>query len=100
MHLGGVPVVAQQIKNRIGICEDTGLILASLSGLRIQPCCKLQPRSKIQLGYLVAVTVVLAGSCSSDSTPSQGTSICHKFGHRRKEKKKERKEGRKKGLGN
>ena len=31
----------------------------------------------MQLGSRVAVTVVYAGSCSSDSTPSLGTSTCH-----------------------
>ena len=48
--------------------------LASISGLRIQ--CGM---SWTQLGTRVAVAlaVVQASSCNSDSTPSLGTSICH-----------------------
>ena len=40
----------------------------------------------------VAVAVVRAGSCSSDSTPSLGTSICLRCGSKRKEKKTFREE--------
>ena len=50
--------------------------LASLSGLRIRRCPELWCRSQPQLGSGVAVAVVEAGSCSSDWTPSLGTSIC------------------------
>ena len=32
-----------------------------------------------QLGSGVAMAVVEAGSCSSDSTPSLGTPICHRW---------------------
>ena len=39
------------------------------------------------LGSRVAVAVVQASSCSSDSTPSLGTSICHKFVHNMEKKK-------------
>ena len=41
--------------------------LASLSGLRIQYCHKLWYRSQMQLRSGVAVAVVWAGSCSSNS---------------------------------
>ena len=68
----GVPVVAHWLKTQHSVCEDAGLTLASLSGLRIWHCCKLQHKSQIQLRSCVAV----AGSCSSDLTPSPGTSIC------------------------
>ena len=57
--------------------------LASLSGLRSQCCYKLWNRSQMQLGssmamaVAVAVAVAQASSCSSDSTPSLGTPICH-----------------------
>ena len=44
----------------------------------------------MQLGSHVIVTVVKACSCSSNLTPSPGTSICHRCGQ------KERGEGRKK----
>ena len=50
--------------------------LASLSGLSIRYCCELWCRSQIQLGSCVAV--MYAGKCSSELTPSLGTSICHK----------------------
>ena len=50
--------------------------LASLSGLRIQRGRELYCRSKTRLGSGVAVAMAVAGSCSSDSNPRLGTSIC------------------------
>ena len=50
--------------------------LASLSGLKIRCCCELWCRSQTWLGSWVAVTMAQASNCSSDSTPSLGTSIC------------------------
>ena len=50
--------------------------LASLSGLRVQCCCELWCRSKTWLRSGIAVAVVKASSCCSNSTPSLGTSIC------------------------
>ena len=47
--------------------------LASLRGLSIW-CC---PELRMWLGSGMAVAVVSAGSSSTDSTPSLGTSICH-----------------------
>ena len=49
--------------------------LASISGLRIQHCCELWYRLPMWLRSCIAVAVVQASSCSSDSTPSLGTSI-------------------------
>ena len=49
--------------------------LNSLSGLRIQHCLELWCRWQMQLGSGVAVAVAQAGSYSSNSTPSLGTSI-------------------------
>ena len=46
------------------------LPLASLSGLRIQRCHKLQQRLQVRLRSHVAVAVVSASSCSFCSTPS------------------------------
>ena len=54
------------------------LILNSLSGLRIWRCHKLCCRPQMRLRSCVAVAVVEAGSCSSNSTPSLGTSICRR----------------------
>ena len=43
----------------------------------------------------VAVAVAVVGSCSSDDTPSLGTSICREYGPKNiKDKKKERKRER------
>ena len=58
--------------------------LASFSGLRIQCCSELwcRPRTKLRSG------VVVAGSCSSDWTPSQETSICLGCSPKNKKKKK------------
>ena len=47
---------------------------AQLSGLGIWCCCELWYRLQTWLGSCIAVAV--ASSCSSDSTPSLGTSIC------------------------
>ena len=58
--------------------------LASLSGLGIQRCHELQCRSQKWLGSCVAVAV--AGSCSSNLTPSLGTPICCKCGLKAKKK--------------
>ena len=38
-------------------------------------------------GSGIAVAVAVAGSCSSDSTPSLGTSICRGCGPKKKKKK-------------
>ena len=61
------------VETNIGIHEDTGRSLAaSLSGSRIWCCCELWCRLQMWLGTGIAV----AGSCSFDSAPSLGTSIC------------------------
>ena len=72
----GLPLVAQQKQIRLLSMRIQARSLALLSGLRIWHCCELwfgsqiQPRSHIA----VAVAVVQAGSCSSNSIPSLGTS--------------------------
>ena len=43
------------VKNLTSVLEDSGLILASLSGLSIQHCCKPQHRSQVRLKSGVAV---------------------------------------------
>ena len=64
------------------------------SGLRIQHCHELWRRSEMRLGSHVAVPVVEASSCSSDSTLGWGTSQC------KKEKKKRTSESIEEKLGN
>ena len=68
----GVPIVVQWKQIWPGTMR---LWVPSLASLRIQRCCELWCRSQTWLGYGVAVAV--AGSWSSHSTPSLGSSICH-----------------------
>ena len=63
--------------------------LALLSGSGIWCCRELWCRSPKRLGSGVAVAVVQARSCSSNWTPSLGTSICH--GRSPKNQKKKQK---------
>ena len=63
--------------------------LAPLNGLRIQNCHELQQRSQTQLGSGIAVAVAEGGSYSSDSTPSLGTSLCHRCSPKKKKKRKQ-----------
>ena len=65
-----IPVVAQQVTNRLVSMRIQVQTLDMLSGLRIQ------------------ALLWLWHSCSSDVTPSLGTSICHRLGHKKKEKKR------------
>ena len=58
--------------------------LALLSVLRIWSFHELWRRSQMQLGSGIAVAVAKAGSCSSDLTPSLGTSICCRCSSKKK----------------
>ena len=60
--------------------------LTSLGGLRIRYCSKLWHSLQMWLGSGIAVAVVWANSCSSNSTPSLGTSICHRCGPKKANK--------------
>ena len=62
-------------------------LLALLSGLRLQCCCELWFKSQTQLRSCVAGAVARASSCSSDSTSSLGTSICHGCGPKKTRQK-------------
>ena len=77
------PLWLSRLRNRCYLHEDAVWSLALISGLRIQCCCKLPCKSWMHLGSSLAVAVVKAGSCSSDST-SPGTSICLRCAHKRK----------------
>ena len=61
--------------------------LALLSGLRIQYYHDMWYRLQMWLGSGVAVAVVQASSCSSNLTPSLGTSICHGCSPKKENKK-------------
>ena len=60
--------------------------LASLSGLWIWHVCELQCGSQTQLRPSIAVAVAQASGCSSDLTPSWETSICCRYGPKKKKK--------------
>ena len=72
----GVPFVVQWKQIQLGTMRLRVQSLAS-----IWWCCELWCRSQTQLRSCMAAAVVEASSCSSDSTPSQGMSICHGRGH-------------------
>ena len=79
-----IPVVAQQKRIWLGTMRLQVWSLASLSGLRIQRCRELWCRLQTWLGSGVAVAVEKAGSYSSHSIPSLGTSMCHRYGPKKK----------------
>ena len=72
----GIPVVAQWKPVRLVSRKMQVPSLALLSGSGIQCCHELWFRLQTWFRSHIAVAVVYAGSCISDSTPSLGTSIC------------------------
>ena len=74
----GVLIVVQWVKNMTSTHEDLGSILVSLSRLRIWHYHKLWCRSQMWLGFSVAVAMTQVSTCSSNSTPSLGTAMCHR----------------------
>ena len=50
--------------------------LASLSGLRIRRCCKLQRRWQMQLGSCIAVAIAKATAAALIGLQARGASIC------------------------
>ena len=62
--------------------------LPSLKRSRIQHCHELWCRPQTRLRSNVAVVVVQASSCSSNSTPSQGTFICHRWDLKKRRRRK------------
>ena len=71
--------------------------LASLSGSGIHRSPQLWCRSQMQLGSPIAEAVAYAGSYSSNSTPSLGTSIYCQCGPKSKQKKKKKKKKKNRG---
>ena len=70
---------------------------ASIPGLRIRHCPELWYRSQTRFGSCVAVAVAYADSCSFNSTPSLGTSICHGYSPERSLNKQTNKQTNKQG---
>ena len=64
--------------------------LALLHGLRIQHCHELWCRSQTWSQSWIAVAVAVAGSYSSNLTPSLGTYKCQGCGHKKTKKKGQR----------
>ena len=62
--------------------------LASLSGSGFRCCHELWCRLQTWLGFLILWLWCRPASCSSDSAPSLGTSICHGWGPEKKKRKK------------
>ena len=71
----GVPIVVQRKRILPVSMRMQVRPLALLSGLRIQRCHERWCRSQMRLRCPTAVAVAVAGSWSSDSTPSLGASI-------------------------
>ena len=69
--------MAQGVTNPIGIRE----------WLKDPMLLWLWCRSQMRLRSCIAVAVAVAGSCSSDLTPSLGTSICRRCSPKKKKKK-------------
>ena len=82
------PVVALWVKSQLGSMRTQVQSLALLSGLRIWPCHELQCRLQMWLRSGIAVAVVQAGSCGSDSAPVLGTYICCRYGPKKQNKTK------------
>ena len=69
-------------------CEVLGSMPGLAQWLRILSCHALW-WSRTRLRSCIAVAVVQAGTCSSNSTPSLGTAICHRSGPRKQEEEEE-----------
>ena len=83
-----VPTVAQRKQIRLVSMRTWIRSLALLRASGVRHCRELWCRLQTQLGSGVAVAAVEAGSCSSDWTPSLGTSICYRYNPEREKKKK------------
>ena len=81
--------MAQWVKNPASTHEDVGLIPGLAQWVKGSDCCKLWFRLQTWLRPGVAVAVVQAGSCSSYSALSLGTSSCCSCGRKKEGKIKQ-----------
>ena len=86
MSTWGIPLVAQWLTSPTRNDEVAGSIPGLAQWLRIQRCHELWCRSQMRLNSHVVVAVAWAGICSSDSTPTLGTSTCHGYGSKKKKR--------------
>ena len=76
------PLWFSRLRTQYCLCEDAGSIPGLTQWVR-------------DLVLLQAVVQVC--SCSTDSTPGPRTSICHRYGHKKKRKKEKKRERKKAG---
>ena len=74
----GIPARAQKVKDLVCVHEDGGSILGLTQWVKDLPLLQVvvQVTDVAQIPCCCGCGVVQAGSCSSDLTPSLGTSIC------------------------
>ena len=82
--------MAQPVKNPTSTHEDKGLIPGLAQLVKGPALPKLWCKLQTWLGSHVAMAVVSNGSCSSNSPPSLGTSICPGCGPKKTKEKKSR----------
>ena len=93
-----IPTGAQQVKNLTSIHEDAGLtpgltqwVKGSSIATAMKSHCRVHHTSQMRLLDLVWLWRRLVVSCSSDLTPSLGTSLCCRYGPKKKRKSKHNK---------